>query len=99
VSHIASKGYGPLTFEEKPQARKLEIGALRTVDPGEAEPTFAAVVRVNKPDYVPDFIKIKLRAHITRLTFTAQVNPSDLLRLAEDDAVVSIARGQRIRVE
>ena len=97
MSRSQTRGFSHLIHEEAPTGAKVELETRPSAQTEGAEASFAAIVRVNRAEYIP--AGVKLRARITAHIFTAQLTPATLQRLQADPAVVSISRSERVRLE
>lgn len=80
--------------KEEPGSSKLKPDVLRLAH-GLDQRSFSAFIRVTKPNYVPDCVKLRVR--LSPQLFTAQIKPPDLDQLERDDLVISISASKPLR--
>ena len=75
-------------IKREPEGPKIELDVVQAAQTAE-EVSFSAVVKVNRPNYVPDYVRLRVR--LSPEVFTAQVTPPALKLLEQDPLVVSIS--------
>lgn len=74
-----------------PEGSKLELDVVQVAYARE-EISFSAIVQVNRANYVPECVRLRVR--LSPELFTAQVTPPALKLLEQDPLVVSISASQ-----
>jgi hypothetical protein len=73
---------------------KVELDVTQVAH-GLGEASFSAIVKVSRPDYVPDCVSVRVR--LNAQLFTAQITPPALKLLEQDPLVVSISINKLLR--
>ncbi len=79
---------GPLVREGPVDLGKLDLGLRRAIDRAPEE-VIDVIIRVRTADHVP--AGVDLRGRITSQTLTARVRVGDLVQVAQDPEVLSVA--------